>query len=598
MNMRRRRKQLVPHPASERDTTMRTALVVLLLLTFRLAVAAVRPDCPKRQHSNLSCFNDYNRTITCVWNNSDARPDDDDDDDDDVAACSLHAERSNAPKPRRVYKSRCLLRPLDVRTPSSPRTCSLIFGKDGIFQSDHELNVSINCSDVKMPAYKPACHVKLPPPGKPEIKQTAVSWAVAKQHFMPLYDFQLEWKLAEEPWNGASVHRETELSHNESSRSELSLDQLTRGAVYEARVRVKPSKDTLESAWSDWSAAARWTSDVGEAAAPPADSLWLVLGLTVSGAAIAVFLALLVFRTDKTNWVYIFKKIRGPLLPDPGKSFLQNWANPPFTNESLQFFLQPVDILTVMSVGCMNPQDPRGPGDQWYPGGTGDPKTLLEKMIMRTTMVDFFAARNSQPWPAPVTFLTSGNLMPCAPDSPYGHVGTLADQDGEMKDARNLPLEVLGKFSQSEATPVIISDYEKVEKLQSDRSGEDEASGGRRGGVGQSPFEGTLTEASIQVSLDYECIRTHHDDGPELPSADSGIGGVSEEHGCPEESLEDGEGKTSCFPCPPDPPVCGSPLGFHSPNLEDLQALMRDATDFTRGAVKPSEMMPFISDYE
>lgn len=37
---------------------------------------------------------------------------------------------------RRQYESGCVLRPLDARTPSSPQTCSLIFGRDSIVSAD------------------------------------------------------------------------------------------------------------------------------------------------------------------------------------------------------------------------------------------------------------------------------------------------------------------------------------------------------------------------------------------------------------------------------------------------------------------------------
>ncbi|XP_019717787.1 uncharacterized protein LOC109511270 isoform X4 [Hippocampus comes] len=487
---------------------------------------------------------------------------------------------------RRQYESECVLRPLDARTASSPQTCSLIFGKDSIFQSHHVLRVWINCSKVAM-TYQPACHVKLPAPGKPEINQTTVSWAAAKQDSMSLYNFQLEWKQADEPWDGASVHREKK-SCKESCRSNLSLDQLSRGTAYEARLRVRASEDDgVASVWSDWSAAARWTSDVGEAAAPPADSLWLVLGVTISGTAFAVFLTLLLFRKDKINWVYVFKKIRGPRLPDPGKSSLQNkWPRPPFSSESLQVFLRPVDVLAVMPVGCV---ETVSLGDPRYPR---DPGAVLEKMMRKITTVGLFPPASSQlrPPPFPVASLTSGNLKLCAPESPYGTVGAIADQDGEMTDARKLFLEVIGGVG-DKATPVI-SDYEKIEKLQGERSKDDDESGGQCGGAGRSPLEGVLIKGSVQVSLDYECIRTrHHHDSPELPGADSGVGGVREEHAGPEVSLEDGEEKASCLPCPPGPAGpcgCAPPLDFHRPTLESLQALLLDATDFTRGAVEPS----------
>ncbi|XP_037109627.1 uncharacterized protein LOC119124075 [Syngnathus acus] len=560
---------------------MRSTFVVVVLLSLGLAAAACgKLNCSEHQHSRLICFNDYNRTITCVWNSSDALMGG-----GSGAACSLHAQRINHYLERRRYKSECVLGPPAARTPSSLRTCSLVFSRDCIFQCNHVVKVHINCSDVEM-RYRPACHVKLPPPGKPEINQSSISWAIANQRWS--YNFQLEWKLAGEPWNGASVRSEP--------RSELRLERLRRGAAYEARLRVRPSDGEMEGLWSDWSPVVRWTSDVGKDAAPPAVSLPLVLGVTISGTTFAVFLALLLFRADKTNWLYVFKKIRGPLLPDPGKSFLHNkWERPPFSIENLQFFLRPVDILAVRAAGGADPEAPGGPADRedprdpLYPGGSRDldhPKALLEKMMMmmKTTAVGFPPLMDFQlcPPPIPVASLTLDNLKACAPDDPYGPTGALADQDqdGQMK----LLLEALGGFSRGgdEVTPVI-SDYEKIEKVQSEHL---EETGGECQGEGGFPFEGISLIDTIQVSLDYERFRTlGHHDGPELPSSDSGIGGVAEEHGGPEESFEDEEERA---PVVHRPPGCESPLGFRGPILESLQALMLDATDLDYGSVEPS----------
>ncbi|XP_077462237.1 uncharacterized protein LOC144077974 [Stigmatopora argus] len=405
---------------------------------------------------------------------------------------------------------------------------------DGIFSSYHELKVRINCSNLEM-SYRPSCHVKLPPPGKPQINWTIVSWE-AKHAWMSRFDFQLEWKLADEPWNGATVHRELK----SCNQSQLSLDQLIRGAKYEARVRVRSTEPEVQCLWSDWSTPARWTSDVGVSTQLPGNPLWLVMGVTISGTAFAVFLALLVFRTDKTTWLYTFRKIRGPPIPDPGKSFLQNvglleqekkkWASPPFSTESLKSFMGPVDILLVKSGVCV---------EDGGPGSPLDCEDLWEKLKTKTTKV------SSQQWPPPLPLssLTSGNLKQCAPDSPYAPVEVLTDQVGEMNDIRKL-LAVLDSFSEgNDKATLVISDYEKIEKHQSRPLGEDEESGSQPGGESRSLFGQFLTEGSIQLSLDYECIHTAicDADGSELLSADSGICSGTEETGGLEESLEEGE---------------------------------------------------------
>ncbi|XP_077575398.1 uncharacterized protein LOC144198327 [Stigmatopora nigra] len=493
---------------------------VVFLLSLQLSVIS-NLQCPKHQHSSLICTNDYNRIITCFWNCSDEC------NCGSQSACSIKAHRIKANRP---YKSTCLLQPVDVSVPSAGQACSLIFGMDGIFSSYHELKVQVNCSNLEM-SYRPSCHVKLPPPGKPQINWTIISWE-AKHAWMSRFDFQLEWKLADEPWNGASVHRELK-SHNQS---QLSLDQLIRGAKYEARVRVKSTEPELKCLWSDWSTPARWTSDVGVATQLPANPLWLVMGVTISGIAFTVFLAILLFKTDKTTWLYTFRKIRGPPLPDPGKSFLQNvgllqqekkWASPPFSTESLKSFMGPVDILLVKSVDCV---------EDGCPGSPLDCEGLQEKIETKTSKV------NSQQWlpPPPLASLTSRNLKQCAPNSPYAPIRVLMDQVGETNDIRKL-LDVLDSFTkENDKATLVISDYEEIEKHQSQPLGEDEESGNQPGDENRSLFGQFLTEGSIELSLDYECIHTaiFCADGSELLSADSSR--KKETEGL-EESLEEGE---------------------------------------------------------
>eukprot|EP00064_Thunnus_orientalis_P014204 superscaffoldBa00002440_g14245 len=52
---------------------------------------------------------------------------------------------------------------------------------------------------------------------------------------------------------------------------------------------------------------------------------WNGLGVTVIGAAaFTLFLAIVLFKTDRTTWIYMVKRIRGPPVPNPAKSFLQD----------------------------------------------------------------------------------------------------------------------------------------------------------------------------------------------------------------------------------------------------------------------------------
>ncbi|XP_061770243.1 interleukin-2 receptor subunit beta-like [Nerophis ophidion] len=576
---------------------MRAVLLFPLLSLLRVH-AAKTPACPERQHERLICYNDYSQNITCLWNDTGVLR-------TDNTPCRVHAERIHITEKKRYYNSRryynasCVLAPVEVSTPGL-KACSLIFKKPGIFQSYHMLGISLDCSSVRM-NYTPYCHVKLYPPTEPRVNMTTVSSVpqAAEHHDISRHTFQLQWKSKDQPWNGARVRSE-EGQCESCCQTKLREELLTRGTTYEARVRVRPS-DFDSSSWSDWSPTASWTSAIGVAEATPSGFFALVLGITVSGTAFALFLAVLVFRTDRTTWVKTAKKIKGPPLPDPSKSFLQNtWVSPHFSSESLQTFFKLEEILPVKSVGHVDVFSPCRPE-----------LSLQEKTRSRYTGLSFFNPRYSQLWPPPVHSLTAGDLEPCAADSPYGPITTPGDGEGLNKvwdeDMENV-LELLLKLSQgsdgSEAMPVV-SDYAKIETLQvgcvrtpeevSDEAaeeGSDEETAGKWGAL-QEFCEGSITEGSIQVFLDKERVHTLHDDSPELPSLDSGISSVGEEQGSQEESLEDilGE-KSSRFRFPPSPQCSSSftPSGLYGclgQPLQSLQALLQSHADST-SSVEPS----------
>ncbi|XP_061840208.1 interleukin-2 receptor subunit beta-like [Nerophis lumbriciformis] len=575
---------------------MRAVLLFPLLSLLRVDDAKTH-TCPERQHERLICYNDYSRNITCLWNDTRVLR-------TDNTACRIHAERIglSEKKKTRYYNASCVLVPVDVSTPGL-KTCSLIFKKAGIFQSNHKLGISLDCSSVRM-NYTPYCHVKLYPPTEPKVNMTTVSYLpqVVEHLGISRYTFQLQWKPKDQPWNGARVLSE-EGQCESCCQTELREELLTRGTTYEARARVRPSKFDWSS-WSDWSPTASWTSAIGVAEAPPSGFFALVLGVTVSGTAFALFLAVLIFRIDKTTWVNTAKKIKGPPLPDPSKSFLQNtWVSPHFSSESLQTFLRLEEIIQVKSVGHMDVFAPCRPE-----------LSLQEKTRSRNAGLSFFNPRYSQLWPPSVHSLTVGDLEPCAADSPYGPVTTPADDEGlnkvwdeDMEDVLELLLKLSQGSDGSEAMPVI-SDYAKIERLQVDcvqtpeeasdeaaEEGSDEETAGKWRAL-QKSCEGSITEGSIQVCLDNDCVHTLHDSSPELPSLDSGISSAGEEQGSQEESLEDilGE-KSSRFrfpPCPP-PPQCSSsfpPSGIYGcfgQPLQSLQALLESHADST-SSVEPS----------
>ncbi|KAE8300520.1 hypothetical protein D5F01_LYC00661 [Larimichthys crocea] len=523
-----------------------------------------------------------------------------------------------------------------------------------IFRDSHVMKINLKCNTMKESIfYRPACYIKLNPPSKPDVNfttvsnLTTVSWVpqVGETRIL-LFRSQLQWKQKDQQW---SDKNKKEMQCDQSCRATLDEDLLIQNEMYEARVRVKTAQGAIYvSTWSDWSRTASWVSPIGKVkpTPPPSDDAQGVM-VTV-GCVVAFALFLILFKTNKTTWIYVVKRIRGPPIPNPEKSFLrdvnfQNWLSPYFTTESFHSFLKPVDIVSVDVTTTAGAVTPRGME-----------AALLEKMrsesSYESTNTDTDPSNSElSPPPPPISSLTTGNLEPCGADTPYGPVGSQAEDktaEQDMVEVRGKEVEILQLLSNgsnnSEPLPVI-SDYEKVEKPQVERfrlqsldsgmcSGEEvsqeslepdsinvtdchddggpegkEESEGRNGKevFFQKFFggnRGSFDKGSIQVCSDYERVQKLEDDSSELPSLDSCISSGSEEQVSQEESLEDVDKSTESTSLLFPPPSSSSfllssiplPLDFSGTSLNSALAplpshiLERIAPLSTTKSVEPS----------
>ncbi|XP_071360232.1 interleukin-2 receptor subunit beta-like isoform X1 [Trachinotus anak] len=584
------------------ERNKKTPLLFLLLAMLR--VCTVRMDianCPSLPDKNLTCYNDYNQNITCVWNSTNVHTD---------AVCTLHAIKLNY-NSKFAHSIPCDLQPVSTSEPALKK-CSLYFKKPYLFFEKDVVSINLSCNSTKKNvtiSYRPVCHVKLNPPGKPEINFTTASCFTQVQFNkkLPYYKVELQWKREDQSWSDSTVTKETD--HVLKCTTELNPGDLIQGERYEARVRVHASAPWAKSTWSDWGPTASWVSPVGRTKPPlPLQQLsgvaGSVLGMIIAGAVFALFLAVLLMRNDKATWVY--RKIKGSPLPDPGKSFLkdvnfQNWLSPHFTSESFHSLLKQEEIISVEVTS------------------TADAVTmckkeaaLLEKMRIENSYESSSSSFSNPSYshlcaPPPVPSPTTGNLEPCAAETPSGSVGSqgvdkTAEEEREEERKKELEiLQLLSKGNNSEPVQVI-SDYEKVERHQVERlrlpsldsgvcSGEevsqesleadsisatdshDEGSEGkeqeREGGNGKVDFRmlfggsgSVFSKGSIQVCSGYEQVPKLLPGSPELPSMDSGVCSGGEEQMSHEESLEESTESTS-FQFPP-PLSCTGPCSLPS----------------------------------
>ncbi|KAG7222513.1 hypothetical protein INR49_004587, partial [Caranx melampygus] len=505
--------------------------LLLFLLLALLCVGTVRmdeEDCPSSPDTNLTCYNDYSRNITCVWNSTHEHTD---------AHCKLHAKRSNAPYKGHEYHASCELESVDTR--SVQKKCSLYFDRDARFQSFHELSINLTCNHVKkiltIP-YKPVCHIKLDPPGKPVFNVTTVSWQI-EPHDPSVQIKQKECDVCD---------------------AELDPDSLIEGETYEARVRVQTT-DWLGATWSDWGPTASWVSSVGRPKPLPSGVFGGVLGICITGVTFALFLAVMLLRNEKglqEDHRFTYTK--------PGDSFLkaanfQNWISPHFASELAHSSLIQGEIISVEVTSTVDAVTP-----------CKKEAAMLEKMKSENSCGSTSSSFSNPSYShlctsPPVSSLTIDNLQPC-------------------------PANTLMRLLAAKVT--VVSDYERAERPQTERfrlqsldsgmcsgeevsqeslevdsfsatDGHDEESGDKKpereerteivdfkklfGSSGNVSGKG-----SIQICSDYEKIPMLNPGSPELSSLDSGVCSGGEEQASHEEIQEDFD-KSTRFQFPPPP---------------------------------------------
>ncbi|TWW54179.1 hypothetical protein D4764_0287270, partial [Takifugu flavidus] len=527
------------------EKTIKCHLGYLLLLPFGFILAQECSILPE----NLSCYNNYNNTINCVWNSTHKHQDD---------VCTIEAVR---PHEDNYYNSSCQLHPVDLSRPKQ-KNCTMFFKKYR-FAETQTWFINIICStkgQVLSVTYIPSCHShKAEPPaktrGQPYHRCLVPS-------VPPPLEIQRVLRPASTEATGSTME-DPPLSKECKSKGlscQIRLpDDLIKGDKYEARIRVQATRH--KSTWSDWSPSESWVATVGRekpTVAQPSDQIGSPPGpqgrthpvfrgahrappgsqhksqvlrvlqssramlinelyntndeetpklsdavqqggvetskeqgdainelyntndeetkvsSTMEGvrATLGTVLSLLVFfliiiliKMDRTTWIYIVKRLRGPPLPHPGKSFLQevdfkNPKNPPFLppSESFHLLVKPIEIAQVEVTSSVN---------------AVSPTELEEKVItviggQPSTSSSFFNPIYSHlcpPFP-PALPLTAGNLETCDADTPYSP--SSCNSDKITRQDEDLAILKLLSEGNCKAT-IVISDYEKVEREETDR---------------------------------------------------------------------------------------------------------------------------------
>ncbi|KAI9529088.1 hypothetical protein NQZ68_013395 [Dissostichus eleginoides] len=470
---------------------------LLVLLLALIQVCHGEGSCSSDPGNNITCSSDYNRTISCVWNSTYDHSD---------SVCTIEALNKENPK-RKASKASCRLKPVEGR--STQMTCNMEFYRDENFQSYDIFSMNLTCNpgpaNVTM-CFQPAQHIKLNPPQQPLINFTTISWhpQVKETECIKLFKCQLQWKQEKQSWSDPSVQKNTTTYswRWKQSESAVNLDDnwLIRGKRYEARVRVKSEDTDHRSTWSGWSPTASWVSTVGrtEQSQP---SAWPVAGLIAVAAAIAVFLVIVRFKTDKTTWVYIVKKIKGSPIPNPG-NFLKDLKFE--SRSSPHFLIVSGELDSVEFSSCVDAVLP-----------CSQEEALLHKirseMTHKSTSSDFSNPNYSHllpqtppPPPPDISSLTAGNLPQCVSDAPYGPVGgQRSEKETDEDRGKKKEEEIHQLFSKGSEAMLLVSDYERVEELKGERGRLQSLDSGVGSG-GEEVSQESMEEESITVEDERE----------------------------------------------------------------------------------------------
>ncbi|XP_029014404.1 interleukin-2 receptor subunit beta-like [Betta splendens] len=606
--------------------TNRRSLLLFLLLALLHACAA---DCPLTD-AEFTCYTDYNRIITCVWNSTRASVHTD-------SVCTVDAKKKNSSPSSKFSHRNCTLEPVDAFE-AAVMSCSMDLRKNNALKHREEWSIAVKCSDSDQTLninFKPVCSIKLNPPEKPAVNFTTVSLTIQSptDANIKCVESELQWKQEDQSWNDPSV-KTVSKPCKVLCETELLPKELVKGQRYEARVRALVcNKDPFKSIWSDWSSTTSWVSPVGKAKAPDAGGdVWVMI---IAGATMsfAVFLFVVFVRTNRTTWVVDSLKVSP--IPSPEASLLQqNWMRPHFTSDSFHSFLKREEILCVevsSAVDALVPFTPEA--------------ASLEK-AKRERSSDSGSSSFSNPSyshlcsPPPFSSLSAGNLQPCAADSPYGPVvnqGASAEQKREDESRKELEILLLLSTGDkgNESVPVI-SEYEKVEKVQVermrlqsldsfvcseevsqeslesdsingtnsldeealDKEEEEEERGNDEEVELKKLFRGSggiFGKGSIQVCSGYERVQKLQDDSLELPSLDSGVSSGGEEQ-VSQEDVAKATNSSSFLFAPSSPLLCPTPSSTHlklpEPCRPDLQTLINHMMEKKALMSESSSMEP------
>uniref|UniRef100_A0A3Q3VTX6 Fibronectin type-III domain-containing protein n=1 Tax=Mola mola TaxID=94237 RepID=A0A3Q3VTX6_MOLML len=268
----------------------------------------------------LSCVNDFVNNVSCSWHSPSLAP---------GVNCSISGVKKTWILKNHVRDRTCRLE----QYRNSPPGCSFVFENKAFNPFKAMPKISMECDGEvveNISNYQPHLHIKMHPPGVPEVTATAndtwISWSAGSpiSAFIKFFDFQVQIKQESQAWTEA---------HNLSTQElQVRIPSWDLMGPHHVRVSVYPTTFS-NSQWSNWSPTTSWYN-------------------------VRAQVYVCVFTSSMSNLLALFGSCRlhnEKPVPNPSKYFhtlhsihkgnLKAWLNPLSASETF-FTAQPVDHIS------------------------------------------------------------------------------------------------------------------------------------------------------------------------------------------------------------------------------------------------------------
>ncbi|XP_054463148.1 interleukin-2 receptor subunit beta [Anoplopoma fimbria] len=324
-------------------------LVSLHVLAVLFSVNAAHSHSHKGSQG-LSCVNDFVNNVSCTWDSSHMAPGVD---------CWIIGVKTTWIVKNHISYQGTIIRSCKLKQHrNSTSGCSFVFENQKFNPFKDMPYISVECNGTmveNLTNYTPYNHIKLHPPGTPNVSSTAnetrISWSHGSppSDYLKSFHFQVQIKQKNKSWNEASTLITLE--------QELSIPTWQLKGHCQVRVRVKPTEEPHNSHWSNWSPTTSWFSATDKVALQ--DQEWhlgltslLTWGIMFSLGIIVVTLVLYMTYASR-------RFLKGKPLPNPSKYFhtlhsvhggnLKKWMNPQSASESF-FTAHPCEIISPVEI--------------------------------------------------------------------------------------------------------------------------------------------------------------------------------------------------------------------------------------------------------